>query len=190
MNPTSSAGTDALLDLLFELQSLDRTPRTGYAQRGVAEPESVSEHSFHVVFLVWALSTRVPGLDRLRAFELALIHDVAEVRFGDLPRPAAHYLPPGVKASAELLAMRDLLAPVADDGAQLFEEYQNRSSLEARFVAVCDKVQLVLKAMVYERWRSGDVEEIVDSLEHIDADGFEVVRELIVQLKRRRHTAG
>ena len=45
-----------LLDTLLELQGLDRVPRTGYALRGVDNPESVSEHSWHVTFLAWTLA--------------------------------------------------------------------------------------------------------------------------------------
>ena len=181
-----SSRVGPLLDLLEELQSLDRVPRLGYAQRGVADPESVSEHSFHVVFLVWALGADVEGLDRLRALELALVHDLAEVRFGDLPRTAAHYLPEGAKAEAELRALADLLAPLGGRREELLAEYQGRRTLEARFVAVCDKLQLLIKAGVYERWRAGAVKEFVDALEHFDDDGFGIVEALAGELRRRR----
>lgn len=175
-----------MLDLLEELQTLDRVPRLGYSLRGVPDPESVSEHSFHVVFLVWALAPRVDGLDVLRALELALVHDLAEVRFGDLPRTAAHYLPKGAKAQAERRAMADLLAPLGSSKAGLLDEYQAGESLEARFVSVCDKLQLVLKAGVYERWNAGDVAEFGDALRHFDDGGFAPVAELVSALRQRR----
>ncbi|MEM8933167.1 MAG: HD domain-containing protein [Acidobacteriota bacterium] len=175
-----------LLDLLSELQSLDRIPRLGYAQRGVTEPESVAEHLFHVVFLVWALAPRVDGLDVARAVDLAMVHDLAEVRFGDLPRTAAHYLPDGAKASAEAAASRDLLAPLGEERAALFDEYQARETREARFVAVCDKLQLLIKAAVYERWNAGAVGEFLDRLDAFDDAGFVPIREVIEALRRRR----
>ncbi|MCG8458303.1 MAG: HD domain-containing protein, partial [Holophagales bacterium] len=156
-SPLAEGGSAGLLRLLLELQGLDRLPRVGYSLRGVADPESVSEHLFHVTFLVWALGQREPGLDLLRALELALVHDLAEARFGDLPRTAAHYLPDGAKASAEARAVRELLAPIGREKATLLEEYQAGATAEARFVAVCDKLQLLLKARVYARWGTGDV---------------------------------
>ena len=42
-----------LLETLLELQHLDRVPRMGFVLRGVADPESVSEHLWHVTMLVW-----------------------------------------------------------------------------------------------------------------------------------------
>ncbi len=175
-----------LVGLLEELQSLDRIPRLGYAQRGVPDPESVSEHSFHVVFLVWVLSADVPDLDRFRALELALVHDLAEVRFGDLPRTAAHYLPAGAKATAELAAMADLLAPLGSDSESLLREYQERQTPEARFVSVCDKLQLLIKAGVYEKWQAGAVGEFFGALDDFEDGGFEVVGRVAEALRRRR----
>ena len=92
---------DSLLDLLFEAQALDRIPRSGFVLRGVADPESVTEHVWHVVFLVWVLAPRIEGIDLQRAMEIALLHDLAELRVGDLPRTAARYFPPGAKKAAE-----------------------------------------------------------------------------------------
>ena len=175
-----------LLELLEELQSLDKVPRLGYAQRGVPDPESVSEHSFHVVFLVWALSADLPELDRFRAVEMALVHDLAEVRFGDLPRTAAHYLPSGAKDTAELAAVTDLLAPLGSESASLLREYQERQTLEARFVSICDKLQLLIKAGVYRKWRAGAVDEFLDALDGFDDGGFEPVRKVVDQLRGRR----
>lgn len=170
----------------MELQALDKLPRVGYSLRGVAEPESVSEHIFHLTFLVWALGREVPDIDLARAMELTLIHDLAEVRFGDLPRTAAHYLPAGAKASAERAAMADLLAPLP--GAdELLVEYQDQDSSEARFVAICDKLQLRLKAWVYESWGNTALGGLTgDGLDDLDDGGFEPVRRLIDELRLRR----
>ena len=89
----------SILDALLELQALDRLPRTGYALRGVDDPESIAEHGFHLCVLVWALAADMPGLDLGHALELALVHDLPEIRIGDLPRTAGRYLPAGAKAT-------------------------------------------------------------------------------------------
>ncbi len=172
----------SLLELLCELQALDRVPRSGYALRGIAEPESVSEHSFHTAFLAWALAAEEPALDRLRVMELALVHDLAEVRTGDLPRTAAAYLPPGAKAQAEMAAARDLLAPLGDRASDLFAEYQAGETPEARFVATCDKLQLLIKASVYKRWGAGGMDEFSINLESLNDGGFDVIGRLIAEL--------
>lgn len=178
--------TPALLDLLLELQALDRLPRTGYRMRGVPEAESVSEHSFHVVFLVWALAGRVPDVDGARAVEMALVHDLAELRVGDLPMTAAHYFPEGAKRQAELAAARELLAPLPERALELFEEYEAGESPEARLVKACDKLQLMLKVSVYESWGAGDLEDFWGNPGNFGDGSFAPVRELFDALRERR----
>ena len=176
----------SLLDLLQELQALDRVPRAGYSLRGIAEPESVSEHAFHVTFLAWTLAAEEPGLDRLKTVELALVHDLAEVRTGDLPRTAARYLPAGAKSTAEMAAAQDLLAPLGDRAVELFAEYQAGETPEARFVAACDKLQLLIKASVYEKWGSRGLDEFWANLEDFADGGFESIGKVLAELKTRR----
>ena len=175
-----------LLDLLLELQTLDRVPRSGYALRGIAAPESVSEHSFHLVFLAWSLAVDIPGLDRTRVMELALIHDLAEVRTGDLPRTAAHYLPDGAKAAAEAAAARDLLAPLDSRATDLVSEYQARETPEARFVSACDKLQLLVKAAAYEDWGAAGLDDFWNHLKEFPDGGFEPIARLAEELRDRR----
>ncbi|HEX5759261.1 MAG TPA: HD domain-containing protein [Thermoanaerobaculia bacterium] len=175
----------ALLDLLLELQLLDRIPRAGYVLRGVAYPESVTEHSWHVLFLVWALAERIPEVDRERAVEIALVHDLAELRIGDLPRTAARYFPEGVKQAAETAAIDEVLAPLPDRARALYREYLDGETPEARLVKACDKLQLMVKVAVYERWSTGALAEFWDNPDNFADWGFEPVRQLFAELRRR-----
>ena len=182
MGPNAS-----LLDLLLEAQALDRVPRAGYALRGVADPESVAEHSYQVALAVWTLAPRVAGLDAARAVAIALLHDLAEVRTGDLPRNAARYLPPGAKQAAERAAFAELAAPAGARAAALFEEYLAASTPEARFVRACDKLQLMVKVLVYERWGSGALAEFWDHPANFpDETEFPLFGELVAELRSRR----
>jgi len=180
---------DTLLDLCLELQILDRVPRSGYVLRGVDHPESVTEHSWHVLFLVWTLGPRIEGLDVHRAVEIALVHDLAELRIGDLPRVASRYFPPGAKNTAELAAMEEILAPLPERALDLYREYQEGKSPEARLVKACDKLQLMLKVTVYERWGTGALAEFWDNPENFPDGGFAVVKELFEELRARRVTS-
>jgi putative hydrolase of HD superfamily len=179
-----------LLDLLLEVQALDRIPRSGYVLRGVADPESVTEHTWHVLLLVWMLGPRIEGIDVHRAMEIALVHDLAELRIGDLPRTSSHYFPAGAKKEAEAAAMADVLAPVAARALPLFEEYQQGTTPEARLVKACDKLQLMLKVTVYERWGTGALAEFWDNPDNFPDGGFPAVRELFEALRERRNGPG
>jgi putative hydrolase of HD superfamily len=176
---------ESLLDVFLELQVLDRIPRSGYVLRGVADPESVTEHSWHVLFMVWVLGERLPGLDRARAVELALVHDLAELRVGDLPRTAGRYFPEGAKKAAEAAAMAEILAPLPEHAQRLHAEYQEGATLEARLVKACDKLQLMLKVAVYESWGSGALAEFWDNPDNFPAPGIPPVDQLFADLAAR-----
>lgn len=176
-----------LLDLYFETQILDRIPRSGYVLRGVPEPESVTEHTWHVLFLVWTLGARTDGIDVSRAMEIALVHDLAELRIGDLPRTSSHYFPEGAKRAAEAAAMSDILAPLPERARRLFEEYQQGATPEARLVKACDKLQLMIKVAVYEKWGTGALAEFWDNPDNFPDGGFPAVREMFEELRARRN---
>jgi putative hydrolases of HD superfamily len=177
---------ESVLDLVLEIQTLDRVPRSGYVLRGVTEPESVTEHSWHVLFLVWALGAKIAGLDLPRAVEIALVHDLAELRIGDLPRTVSRYFPPGAKQTAEAAALAEILKPLPASAHALYEEYRQGSTPEARLVKACDKLQLMIKVAVYEGWGSAGLSEFWDNPDNFPDRSFEPVRELFDDLLRQR----
>ena len=63
-----------------------------------AMSEELEISSWHVLFLVWVLAPRIPEVDATRAVEIAIVHDLADLRSGDLPRPAGRYFPEGAQA--------------------------------------------------------------------------------------------
>lgn len=175
---------ESLLDLLMELQLLDRVPRMGYVLRGVAEAESVAEHSFHVAFLVWCLAPQIPGVDSGRALELALVHDLAEVRTGDLPMTAARYFPEGAKHAAEDGAVKEILAPLGDRAPELIAELAALATPEARLVKACDKLQLMMKVATYQHWGAGGLDEFWENEANFPDSELEPVRQLLEELRK------
>ena len=181
---------ETLVDLLLELQALDRVPRMGYALRGVPEAESVAEHTFHVATLVWALAADEASVDPLRALELALLHDLAEVRTGDLPMTAGRYLPEGAKAAGERAAFDELLAPLGERAQRLLDDLDASTSAEARFVKACDKLQLMLKVTAYERWGARGLQEFWENEGNFRPGEFETVDRMFAELTKRRQRLG
>lgn len=135
----------ALRARLAEVLALKALPRAGWVRVGVPQPESVAAHSWGVAWLVLALCP--PGLDRGRALAIAVLHDLAEVRVGDLtPHDGVDK---GTKHAAERQALAALVEPLphAAELRALWEEYGH--SPEGRFVRACDKLDMALQSAVY-----------------------------------------
>lgn len=175
-----------LLDLLLEVQLLDRIPRVGYLLSGVSDPESVTEHTWHVAFTVWVLSESIPGIDRLRALEIAMVHDLAELRTGDIPRTASRYLPVEAKEEAEDASIEEILAPLPEKMRLLWREYRAGQTAEARLVKACDKLQMMLKVHLYEGQGHAGVTRFWENPANSPDLGFPVVEEIFTELKKRR----
>ena len=69
-------------EVLLECLKLKQLPRAGWVRSGVDSPETVAAHSWGVAWL--AVSLCPEGVDRGIAAIIAVIHDLAEIRVGDI----------------------------------------------------------------------------------------------------------
>ncbi|HEV7784987.1 MAG TPA: HD domain-containing protein, partial [Thermoanaerobaculia bacterium] len=99
---------------------------------------------------------------------------------------AARYFPVGAKQAAESAALAEILAPLPAEAHALHEEYLAGVTAEARLVKACDKLQLMLKVAVYERWGTGALAEFWDNPDNFPDGGFAPVAELFEELQRNR----
>lgn len=155
--------SEALRDLLDEVLALKALPRAGWLRVGVEGAESVAAHSWGVAWLVLALCP--PELDRGRALAIATLHDLAEVRVGDLtPHDAVDA---DEKARLEDAATEGLLAALpaarAEELQALYEEYARGTTPEGRFVKACDKLDMALQAHRYAADQGVETDEFVQS---------------------------
>jgi 5'-deoxynucleotidase YfbR-like HD superfamily hydrolase len=102
---------EATIDTLLRLDPLADLPRTGWVLRGVADPESIADHSFGVavvaMMLTDALRAQGETVDGERVLRMALLHDSPEAATGDVPLPG--------KTPALSAALADLEADLADE---------------------------------------------------------------------------
>ncbi len=151
---------EALLDTL----ALKDVVRAGWRRVGVEAPESVASHTWGVALLALVLAP--PELNRARIVEYALVHDLAEVRTGDITPHDA--IPRAVKQAREAEAMRAICADLPR-GAELlacWRRYEARADAEARFVAELDRLDMALQAAAYVRrgaLRAADAGQFLDS---------------------------
>ena len=158
--------TDAAL--LAEVLGLKELPRAGWLRVGIRAGESVADHSFGVAFAALVLAP--PGLDRARVLELALVHDLPEVRVGDItPYDGVSR---EEKKAREAAAAADLFADHPRLAA-LWAELEAGTSPEARFVKTLDHVDLRLQARRYGA-RGFPVEDFLASTEALAAHWVDV----------------
>lgn len=165
----SDSPPDGRLDALAECFALKDERRTGWELRAVERPETVAGHAWGVALLCFVFAAdaraefaaRGESLDVDRAIRLAVVHDLAEARTGDLPTRAdseAETSDPDQKEAAERDAM-DRFEPLGDAVREAWEEYETRETPAAIFVKEMDLVDLCLQALVYERQARYDPED-------------------------------
>ena len=140
-------------DRLQEWLGLKDLPRTGRVRSGVQEPESVAAHSWGMAVL--ALHFAPKNLDLAKVLAMCIIHDLPEVRVGDLtPHDDVRN-----KAELEASAMSEL----APEWLGLFHEYESGHSEEAKFVKQIDKLDMGLQASIYQSRQELDLSEFTNS---------------------------
>ncbi|MDI6819720.1 MAG: HD domain-containing protein [Candidatus Hodarchaeaceae archaeon] len=188
-----------LSELLERLNNLKRMPRTGWLLCNVPlnEAEDVAQHTFEVAALTFLLSEelrrRGQKFNAERALGMAIVHDWAEATVADFPYTALKYLgPKGAKERMEGQAMEDLLAGLPGEGKcmELWQEYAEKRSLEAKIVHAADYLSMLIQAIKYrERGnRSKELDELWRAV-HADIEPYaaeiEVVKELVEELDGR-----
>ncbi|MCA9515874.1 MAG: HD domain-containing protein [Myxococcales bacterium] len=159
---------------------MKRVARAGWVRRGVEAPESVAAHSWGVAWLVVALAP--PGLDRGRALEYAVLHDLAEARVGDLT--PADGVPAEEKHRREAAGLREIVRglPGGEALAAVWERYERQEDAEARFVRQCDRLDMAVQAVAYARETGEDLGEFLASAAKVIED--EALRGVLEVLTR------
>ena len=139
-------------ELLLEALKLKSLPRTGWLRAGIENPESVAAHSWGVAWLCMILCPK--ELNKLKVLEMAIIHDLAEVRIGDItPYDGIEVAEKHEMESAAFVEMTEELC-----NRQHLRDLWNEQSAEADFVKQMDKLDMALQAQEY-----GGLEEFIDS---------------------------
>jgi putative hydrolase of HD superfamily len=131
---------EALVNFLFEVGMLKRTPRTGFQFLGTGK-ESVAEHSFRTAVIGYLLSRQEEGADPFRTTLLCLFHDLHEARTGDHNYVNKRYVQVAEERAVGDLA-RDL--PVGPELVGLLNEFNAAESPEALISRDADQLDLIL----------------------------------------------
>jgi putative hydrolases of HD superfamily len=188
-----------MLPTLIELQRLKRLERTGWTLRGLPNgTESVAAHSFGVGVTAMMLADEVKArgleVDCERVLRMALLHDWAETRVGDMPRTATGYFGADARKNAETLAFADIVSGFSSGESEykaLYQDYEQREGLEAKLVKAADVVDLLVQAYALERSGAKGLDEFWQVASHPDFQlpevAEQVVNEVLQLLLAARH---
>jgi 5'-deoxynucleotidase len=181
----------SVISTLLELQRLKRLDRTGWVLRGLPNgTESVAAHSFGVavtaMLLADELQTHGVEVDVEKLVRIALLHDWAEARVGDMPRTATEYFGADTRRRAESAAFSDMVCHLGNqvryDG--LYNDYELRESVEARLVKAADILDLLMQVLSLERAGARGLDEFWDVAKNPDFQLEGVARDKVEQLIR------
>lgn len=156
---------DKLFEIMQTILKLKATVRTGWnkkprknekwKRRIVKNAESVADHSFSTAFMAMMVA-KLFKLDQLKMIKMALVHDLAESVTGDIvtetERGARKRRMELKKQAAELATMENIFSeiPGGDEYLNLWIEFEEQSTPEARVVRQLDKIEAVLQARYYK----------------------------------------
>lgn len=135
----------------FEIAGmLKRTPRAGWVEVGIYQPESVADHTFRTAILCM-LYADMEGLDPLRLLRMALIHDLPEAVIGDLT-PSKKTAETKEKEDTAIKQILSLLPKrQRETYITVWNEYQEGKTREAQAVRQLEKIEMALQAKEYEK---------------------------------------
>ncbi|MFC2174877.1 HD domain-containing protein [archaeon] len=165
------------LDFFSGVGKLKEVPRTGWALRGVENPETVTDHAYRVALMALHYCKE----NTLRCVGMALVHDLPEVITGDIPLGS---IPGEEKKAKDNEAAKKLFAS-QPELFELWKEYEANQTPEAKLVHDLDKVEMVLQALEYKQSKRTceDLEEFFGSSEQsIQTDKG---KELWSEIRRR-----
>lgn len=186
------AGT--ILAVIEELAVLKSLRRAGWVIRGLTNCESVADHCWRMATLAMMLADvlveqGVP-VDANKVTRMALLHEIGEARIGDIPYPAMRHISKETKRTAEEDAVTTILegmGPVGQRYLELWREFEDDNSLEAKLVRAADKLEMMIQVADYEQVGYRCLDEFWVGAENTrDFDVHELVESIMALLVERR----
>lgn len=139
---------------MVEIGILKKIQRTGWLLQGVKDVESVAEHSWRVAMLALFFAKDLK-LDESKLVKMSLIHDLGEVIIGDIKWEQGKKVIASqeIKHQDEEKAIRKLFRdnPSFKEYIDLWKEFNEQKTKEAKLVKEFDKLEMVVQALEYQR---------------------------------------
>ncbi len=180
---------ERIIQTIIRFDVLTKLPRSGFLIRGIDKPETVGEHCFSSTVLAAILldELREDGfeIDGEKLLKMAVLHESGEILVGDIPHPVVAILGSDVKAKLELEAGKRVLRSFPKL-SETVEEFEEGKSIEARIVRSIDKLQMMIKVLIYESEKKGDLEDFWNYADNVRKIGIPKIDNLFDSLRSFR----
>lgn len=136
---------ESYLNFIKTIEGIKSVTRTAWTESG--RHESTAEHSWRLAMLALVLKDEFPELDSYKVLTMCLIHDMGELYTGDIPaieNPCAED-----KESREHEDVTKIFGTLPEKAGtkllELWEEYSEAATPEARLVKALDKAETILQ---------------------------------------------
>jgi putative hydrolases of HD superfamily len=130
-----------IADFLFEARILKDVVRSGYAFLGSGR-ESIAEHSFMTTVICFVMARLEPDVDSNKLLSMALMHDMAEARTGDLNYVERNYCQ---KDEAKAISHLTRKLPFGSDIENMMDDFNTGESKEAKLLHDADQLAFILE---------------------------------------------
>ncbi|KAL6351109.1 hypothetical protein AAG906_031695 [Vitis piasezkii] len=141
---SSSSSSSSVIDFLTLCHRLKTIKRKGWINHERRLPEPIAHHIYRLMALI---AGDLHGVNRERCIKITIMHDIIEVLSDGNPKKE--------KSGQEWAALKEIYEVIGgeirvEEFKELWEEYENNSSLEANLVKDFEKAELILQALEYE----------------------------------------
>jgi len=141
-----------ILDFFKTAANLKKISRQGWIDKlSLENPESVADHSYSMAVISMVISD-LENYNSEKIIKMVLLHDLAESKIGDY---TPEQLSNEKKNKLENNAFNEIIKNLPDliklQYLQIWQEYQENTSLESKLVHQIDKLEMVLQAKIYEK---------------------------------------
>jgi putative hydrolase of HD superfamily len=160
---------DNLANKILELQKflyeLVKIERMIFFPTNIREerPENDVEHSYNLAMLAWYVCCQLPGLDKNRVIQYALVNDIVEVHAGDIMaigRTQEEQLSKEKREQEAVKKIDQSWGKDFPDMTQTIRSYESQQDDEAIFVKALDKLAPMIHNVIGEgnTWKKWNME--------------------------------
>lgn len=161
------------LEVLYQIFKLKNLFRQGWLKRDIpeSEGESVADHTFGTTMTAWILAKKLKlKLNEEKLLKMALVHEIGEIYAGDITPVDGVSLTQ--KYDLELKSVEKVFSsyPAGEEFINLWKEFEEAVSPEAKFLKQIDKFEMGMQASIYKGHGYDRMNEFLNSAEGVLVD--------------------